>query len=189
MSLKLTIKVVAFFLGHPVLVTRYVAQLIHSIWISKKSGADPGFSFRGGGGRKRLCARTHITNAEPNSLSAGVRARLRDPEALGCNLSLIFKHSDKKLDKKHSWSIGLRPPPPGSATESMNSNISAPFFRDTYHFLDPCNSVFIISLLSMNCLRTYSLAMHEYEILWDNDCLIYPYFISRVMAGAWEFRD
>ena len=26
-----------------------------------------------GGGRKRLCASTHITSAEPNSLSAGVQ--------------------------------------------------------------------------------------------------------------------
>ena len=45
--------------------------------------ADPGFSFKGGGGgaRKRLCASTHITSADPNSLSAG--ARLRVLEALG----------------------------------------------------------------------------------------------------------
>ena len=28
-------------------------------------GADPGFSFGGGGGRKRFCARTHITSARP----------------------------------------------------------------------------------------------------------------------------
>ena len=30
--------------------------------------------LRGGGGRKMLCAGTHITSAEPNSLSAGVQA-------------------------------------------------------------------------------------------------------------------
>ena len=34
------------------------------------AGADPGFSWGGGGGG-RLCARTHITSVEPNSLSAG----------------------------------------------------------------------------------------------------------------------
>ena len=55
------------------------------------------------GGRKRLCARTHITSAEPNSLSAGVP--LKGPgssgvvvDAFSCYLSLIFKHSDTKLD-------------------------------------------------------------------------------------------
>ena len=30
----------------------------------------------GGEGGKRLCARTHITSAEPNSLSAGVQGPL-----------------------------------------------------------------------------------------------------------------
>ena len=33
----------------------------------------------GGGGGKRLCARMHITSAEPNSLSAGVQGPLKDP--------------------------------------------------------------------------------------------------------------
>ena len=32
-----------------------------------------------GGGRKRLCASTHITSAEPNSLSAGVQGPLKAP--------------------------------------------------------------------------------------------------------------
>ena len=41
------------------------------------SGADPGFSYGGGGGRKRLCARTHITSAAPNSLSAVVQGLLK----------------------------------------------------------------------------------------------------------------
>ena len=36
----------------------------------------------GGGGRKRLWASTHITSAEPNSLSAGVQGP-RAQEALG----------------------------------------------------------------------------------------------------------
>ena len=31
------------------------------------------------GGRKRSCARTHITSAEPNSLSAGVQGPLKGP--------------------------------------------------------------------------------------------------------------
>ena len=49
-------------------------------WGPQDSGADPGFSFRGGGGgRKRFCARTHITSAEPNSLSAGVQGPLTGP--------------------------------------------------------------------------------------------------------------
>ena len=30
----------------------------------------------GGGGAKGLCARTHITSAEPNSLSAGVQGSI-----------------------------------------------------------------------------------------------------------------
>ena len=57
----------------------------------------------GGGGCKRLCASTHIMSTEPNSLSAGVQGPLKGPgssggcfNALSCNLSLIFKHSDKK---------------------------------------------------------------------------------------------
>ena len=33
----------------------------------------------GGGGGKRLCARTHITSAELNSLSAGVQGPLKGP--------------------------------------------------------------------------------------------------------------
>ena len=45
--------------------------------LQQRSGADPGFSFGGGGGggvgRKILCAHTHITSAEPNSLSARVQ--------------------------------------------------------------------------------------------------------------------
>ena len=42
------------------------------------SGADPEFSFFFWKGRKSLCARTrtHITSAEPNSLSVGVQGPL-----------------------------------------------------------------------------------------------------------------
>ena len=39
-------------------------------YIYRGPGADPGFSFRGA--QKSTCVRTHITSAEPNSLSAGV---------------------------------------------------------------------------------------------------------------------
>ena len=56
--------------------------------LSLSPGADPGFAFSffwGGGGRKRFYARTHITSAEPNSLSADVQGPLfiRALEALG----------------------------------------------------------------------------------------------------------
>ena len=65
-------------------------------------GADPGFPFRGGGGR--LCARTHITSAKPEAPSAGVQDPLKDPGssrvyALPYYLSLILKHSDTKYKK------------------------------------------------------------------------------------------
>ena len=39
------------------------------------------FHGGGGGGRKRLCARTHFTSSEPNSLSAGVRGPLKGPRS------------------------------------------------------------------------------------------------------------
>ena len=41
----------------------------------------------GGGGRKRLCASTHITSAEPNSLSAGVQGPLKGP---GCSRVILM---------------------------------------------------------------------------------------------------
>ena len=70
------------------------------------SGADPGFSSRGGG-RKRLRASTHITNAEPNSLSAWVHGPLEGPGSSRvvwmlcmCYLSFMFKYSDFKNDLK-----------------------------------------------------------------------------------------
>ena len=52
-------------------------------------GADRRFSFsgEGGGGRKRLCARTHITSEEPNSLSAGVQGPLKGPGSSVLTLS------------------------------------------------------------------------------------------------------
>ena len=96
----------------------------------KLTGADPGFSFRRGEGRKMFCASTHITNAEPNSLSVGVQGPLKGPGssrvilmlsraiwALFLSILII-----KKNDKKHSWSNfrgggGRLLRPPGSATE------------------------------------------------------------------------
>ena len=41
--------------------------------------ADPGFSFMGGLWIAKYCVRTHITSAEPNSLSAGVQGPLKGP--------------------------------------------------------------------------------------------------------------
>ena len=48
-------------------------QYFISTTVSLSSGADPGFSCGGGGGAQKLCALTHITSANPNSLSAGVQ--------------------------------------------------------------------------------------------------------------------
>ena len=51
----------------------------------------------GGGGRKRLCARTHITSAEPNSLSAGVHGPLKGAGSsrvvlmLSCAIWALFR--------------------------------------------------------------------------------------------------
>ena len=65
------------------------------------------------GGRKRLlCARTHITSAKPNSLSAGVQGPLKGPGSSrvvlmlsraiwALFLSILIKMLGKK---KHSWS-------------------------------------------------------------------------------------
>ena len=57
------------------------------------TGADPGFSWGGGGGggRKILCARTHITSAEPNSLLAGVQCPLKGPGSF--TLVLMFSRA------------------------------------------------------------------------------------------------
>ena len=41
------------------------------------------FHLGGGGGAHNFCARTHITSAEPNSVSAGVQTSLRALEVLG----------------------------------------------------------------------------------------------------------
>ena len=53
------------------------------------------------GGRKRLCDHTHITSAEPKSLSAGVQGPLKGPGSSRVVLMAsraisepYFKHSD-----------------------------------------------------------------------------------------------
>ena len=85
-------------------------------------GGDPGFSFSGwGGGRKRLCARTHITSADPNSLSAGVQGALKGPGSYRVvlmlsrraiwALSILIKYLDK-TNIVDPIVVGLRPPPP-----------------------------------------------------------------------------
>ena len=44
--------------------------------------------FHLGEGRERLCASTHITRAEPNSLSAGVQGPLKGPGSSRVGLML-----------------------------------------------------------------------------------------------------
>ena len=59
------------------------------------AGADPGFSFKGGGGRKRLCARTHITSAKPEVLGGGPgssRVVLMVSRAIKIRLSIPIKN-------------------------------------------------------------------------------------------------
>ena len=100
------------------------------------TGADPGFSFRGGGGRKRLCARPHIMSVEPNSLSAGVQGQLKGPGSSRLALMLFraiwalflsiliikigFKNT--KLIQFYGGARLLRLPPPpplGSTTDTQ----------------------------------------------------------------------
>ena len=67
--------------------------------------ADPGFSFRGGGHKRLICARTHITSAEPNSLLAGVQGPLKGPGSsrvvlmLSCAIWALFL----SILKKKNW--------------------------------------------------------------------------------------
>ena len=58
----------------------------------------------GGGGRKRLCVRTHITSAnaaKPEFNFGRALEALEIFDALSCYLSLIFKHFDTKWDFKN----------------------------------------------------------------------------------------
>ena len=77
----------------------------------RNTGADPGFFIRGGA--KAYVPATHITSAEPNSLSTGVQSPLRALEALK-----LFNALSCYLDLKTADPIlgGARlvagPPPP-----------------------------------------------------------------------------
>ena len=68
--------------------------------------ADPGFSW-GGGVQKIMCANAHYEHKTRSPFRQGSRACLRALEILGvfdallCNLSLIFKHSDSNWDKRN----------------------------------------------------------------------------------------
>ena len=91
------------------------------------SEADPGFSFRGGGGgaRKRLSANTHITSAKPEVLEA-----LGVFDALSCYLSLRLSKLIQNGINRYIY-IGpsrsnlrgapVAPPPPKSATDYYNA--------------------------------------------------------------------
>ena len=75
-------------------------------YVCIKQGAEPGFSFGGGGGGvKIMCADARTSRARsPKSLTAGVQtalAALKVFDALSYYLSLIFKHSDTKWDLKN----------------------------------------------------------------------------------------
>ena len=61
-----------------------VVVIIIIIIISHQSGADPGFSLRGGGGTKRLCAHVHHERGTELAFGRGTRpALIRALEALG----------------------------------------------------------------------------------------------------------
>ena len=102
--------------------------MLHKLYMYHQymAGADPGFSFRGGGGgRKRLCARTHITSAEPSSLSAGVQGPLKGPGSSrvvlmlsraiwALFLSILMNNWIKKniVDPILAGHMPVAPPPP-----------------------------------------------------------------------------
>ena len=79
---------------------------------SAHQGRIQHFHLGGGGAWKIMCAHAHHGHKARRPLWPGSRVRLRDLEALGvffyalsCYLSLIFKHSDTKWEKKnHSQS-------------------------------------------------------------------------------------
>ena len=101
----------------------------------------------GGGGKKVMCQHTHITSAEPNSLSAGVQGPLKGP---GSSAGVVLMLSSCYL---HAWALFLSilmknwikenivdpilrgparlllpppPPPTGSATAILPYNIHMP---------------------------------------------------------------
>ena len=95
--------------NHP-LRTGSLCQFV-GVMIDPCSGADPGFSFGGGGGRKKIMfPHAMITSAEPNSLSAGVQDPLKGPgsskvvfmlsraiRALFLRILIFFKEEKKAI--------------------------------------------------------------------------------------------
>ena len=107
LSNTVKIKVVAFFLGHPVYIYFQVVCLLSNHQPISITGADPGFSWGGGGGRKILSTLMHITTVKPKVSCGRVPGPQNRPwklsvffNSLSCSLSLIFKHSDTKWDNK-----------------------------------------------------------------------------------------
>ena len=98
----------------------------------EETGADAGFSFRGGGGGgcKRLCACTHITSAKPEVPYGRGPGLLTGALLSRAIWALFLKHYDKKkwyikyfVDPILGGRRLLRPPPPhGSATEKEGND-------------------------------------------------------------------
>ena len=85
---------------------------VAAVWLQKGGGVQHrartrgGSRIWGGGGAKGYCARTHITSAEPNSLSAGVQGPLKGPGSPGVVLMLfraIWALFLSILEKKKKW--------------------------------------------------------------------------------------
>ena len=98
------------------------------------TGADPGFSFRGGGGTKD-CARTHITSAEPNSLKGPGSSRvvLMLSRALwALFLSILIK---KKLDYKNTVDPTLGGAAP--VMTNLNNNYNTLLNHGNWFRVDP----------------------------------------------------
>ena len=83
------------------------------------AGADPGFSWWGGGAQKLMCAHAHYDHETQRPFRQDSKARLKALEALGlfyalsCYLRIIFNHSDAKWDLKTSgffWGAQVAPP-------------------------------------------------------------------------------
>ena len=85
----------------------------------------------GGGGQKIMCAHAHHERLARCPLRPGSRARLGPLEALrvfcalSCYISLIFKHSDTKLDK---YKVVLCPPLNPSMTDKLRAETNSSSF-------------------------------------------------------------
>ena len=88
MWLKLRIKVVAFFLGHPVYIYFQVVCLLSNHQPISITGADPGFSWGGGGAQNIIYAHAHHNREAQSLLWPGSRAPKQALEALGFFLTL-----------------------------------------------------------------------------------------------------